>query len=839
MDSKVIDIHQSFWGEANRGHGLIATSLNDDALNQVLLSFSDRPGSTLGQSILPYFSGKKIENYFVFAKSYPDDTSSRTGMVFTHALIFNINDILSVENIDFVFDLFSEEMPEKPALNASINSIRKEIHYHSNDNTLYPKYLQTVAQLLVKGKLPIIFSGKTSSFILLITKIWKGSFSSIKENLTFQIAFTPNDIQHNKNLSFIFVPETFVGKWTTHPIVEDKEDFNIQIESDAERLLLGDLAPNAFYTFIQDLNIQPESFKTISICYRAYQLYCKLNECTASEVLQLVRSLATLSPHNNANRIKSKSLEHLCLLLANASEDEIKGLRNIDFSSFEEGNTKITKAIELFWDKQFQNTERNKLSQFIFDVFETKENVTWWHHVIIQKISRLLKDLSATDIWDFISIQKGLLVYFEPHIVTSHEKETQFLSSCPKGLNLEIVGIVRDFSRSRKWFRLFAKMNLEIDSPQSALLEQLSLEKDVNLSYQYSGLDVIITNFSDKDFVEFAVKKDIEKLNHIAADKCVKNPHLLSLLDVKTATWRKVWAYSLEKTDNLPFGIPHLQTTIFEIFDLLLQNISIEDLLIEKISKSEYANIKDYPNRIKLWNKIPVKYQPEFVLKTSDAIIDSILNGNDEEVEIIIVNKILSDSYIGEVCNRSALKSVLLIYDKFIDLNEKYLLSGIKKHVGNLDKLDSNKLGLLVRQKSWGASAEAVFVKAKNNPSFLIALNQCAYLISKWKRLWYSDLFNETFSESDYYDSLCELAIELYERGPEENNIWKKAGGDVSILTNTANRKEQWYSAIQYLRKGGGGKEITAYSLLEEIKKDKPYRYSTEINKLMEYFKKK
>ena len=39
-------------------------------------------------------------------------------------------------------------------------------------------------------------------------------------------------------------------------------------------------------------------------------------------------------------------------------------------------------------------------------------------------------------------------------------------------------------------------------------------------------------------------------------------------------------------------------------------------------------------------------------------------------------------------------------------------------------------------------------------------------------------------------------------------------------------------------RNGSGGKEITAYSLLEEIKNDKPYRYSTEINKLMEYFKK-
>ena len=92
-NSKIIDIHQSFWGEVNHGHGLIATSLKDDTLNQELSSFSDRPGSTYGQSIQPYFSGKKIGNYFVFTKSYPDVTSNRTGMIFTHALIINIDDI--------------------------------------------------------------------------------------------------------------------------------------------------------------------------------------------------------------------------------------------------------------------------------------------------------------------------------------------------------------------------------------------------------------------------------------------------------------------------------------------------------------------------------------------------------------------------------------------------------------------------------------------------------------------------------------------------------------------------------------------------------------------------
>lgn len=837
---KKIEIHQSFWGEVNHGHGLITTSLNDDVLNQELSSFSDRPGSTYGQNIQPYFSGKKIGNYFVFTKSYPDDTSSRPGMVFTHALIFNIGDISQIENIDFIFSLFADRMPKKPALNENIKPIQKEA-FHSDSKISHPQYLQTVVRLLTIGKLPIIFTGKISNFIFLITQIWKGflPFSAIRDNFMFQIAFTPNDIQQNKNLSFIFVPDSFIDKWTTYNVVDDKDDSSVQIENDAERLLLGDLAPNDLYTFIQDLDILPESLKTISICYRAYNLYKKLNTCNVSEALQLVRSLSSLSPKNNANRIKSESLERLCSLLPDASEEEIKGLRNIDFSSFERGTTKIIKAIEQFLDKRVQNTKRNELSLFILDVFERKENAIWWHHAITQKISQLLKGLSATVIWDLINTQNRLLAYFEPNIDSSPEKEIQLSSSSPQGLNSEFVEIVKTFARNRQWFRLFSKMNLQVHTLENALMEQISLEKNIDLNYQYSGLDTILNGFTDIDFIAFTAKNDIEKLNHIAAEKCVKNPTLLNRLDVQIATWRRIWAYFLEETNNLSLGLSNIQSTIFAIYDLLIQNNSIDDVIIEKISKSEYANIKYYPDRQELWNKIPLKYKSEFISKTTDAVMDSILLGNDEDIEPIIADEILSDSYMSKTCNQNTLKYILLIYDKFADLNEKYLLSGIKKHIGILEKSDSKKLGMLVGQKSWATSAEAIIDKAKSNSSFFFALNQCSYLISKWKRFCYSHLFNETFSENDYYYLLCQLAIELYERGPEENNIWKRAGGDVSILTNTANRREQWYAAIQNLRKGGGGKKISAYSLLEEIKKDKPNRYFTELSKLMEYFKKK
>lgn len=413
----------------------------------------------------------------------------------------------------------------------------------------------------------------------------------------------------------------------------------------------------------------------------------------------MVRSLASISSSNKGNPIKSRSIDRLCTLLPSASEDDVRSLRNIDFSSFDGGNVKIAKSIEQFLDVQFKKAERSQLSRFIFDVHETKENVIWWYQTIIHKVSQLLKNLSAFVVWDLINQQNGFLEYFAPHIDTAPDRESQFLSSYPKNLTSGLAKVVKNFTKNRKWYRLFGMVNLEIASLQDALQEQLSLERDVDLHYQYSGLSIIVDNFSDKSFVEFAVKTDTGKLNRIAAEKCIKSPQLLSQLDVQVVAWRKIWAYSLAKTNDLSLGISDLQFTVFRIFDLLLENDPVDSLIIKKISESEYANIREYPERKSLWDKLPVEYKSEFISKTADSIIKSILNGNDEEVEPIIADHILTDNYINRVCSHAILKSILVIYDKFTSLEENYLLAGIRRHIGDLEKSDSDKLGLLVKRK--------------------------------------------------------------------------------------------------------------------------------------------
>ncbi|WP_166919784.1 5'-methylthioadenosine/S-adenosylhomocysteine nucleosidase family protein [Flavobacterium poyangense] len=85
----------------------------------------------------------------------------------------------------------------------------------------------------------------------------------------------------------------------------------------------------------------------------------------------------------------------------------------------------------------------------------------------------------------------------------------------------------------------------------------------------------------------------------------------------------------------------------------------------------------------------------------------------------------------------------------------------------------------------------------------------------------YNKLEKSTDSE-DFKKKFVDELVKLYPQGPEQDDIWKRAGGDVSIIINSSSRRSQWYSAIEKLSLGGGGKNISSASLINEIKSDYP-----------------
>lgn len=76
--------------------------------------------------------------------------------------------------------------------------------------------------------------------------------------------------------------------------------------------------------------------------------------------------------------------------------------------------------------------------------------------------------------------------------------------------------------------------------------------------------------------------------------------------------------------------------------------------------------------------------------------------------------------------------------------------------------------------------------------------------------------------ENEWWERLQEVATTLYERGPDNQRIWSRAGGDVSSLDLTLVGKASWFAALELLRKGGGGASITPLKLVQAMQGDFP-----------------
>ncbi|WBO83301.1 GAP1-N1 domain-containing protein [Hymenobacter yonginensis] len=84
-----------------------------------------------------------------------------------------------------------------------------------------------------------------------------------------------------------------------------------------------------------------------------------------------------------------------------------------------------------------------------------------------------------------------------------------------------------------------------------------------------------------------------------------------------------------------------------------------------------------------------------------------------------------------------------------------------------------------------------------------------------------ADTLAELLVSAPSRGKLSAILADLYERGPEERQVWKRAGGRVGFLKQTDDGDTQWHHALENLAKGGSN-TITIRSLLETVKTDFP-----------------
>ena len=76
---------------------------------------------------------------------------------------------------------------------------------------------------------------------------------------------------------------------------------------------------------------------------------------------------------------------------------------------------------------------------------------------------------------------------------------------------------------------------------------------------------------------------------------------------------------------------------------------------------------------------------------------------------------------------------------------------------------------------------------------------------------------------TDAWKRIEDIVVNLYPTGPLDQEIWARAGGDVSRLRLTGQGGVDWFAALRTLSKGGGGARISANTLIRAGLDDFPH----------------
>lgn len=98
--------------------------------------------------------------------------------------------------------------------------------------------------------------------------------------------------------------------------------------------------------------------------------------------------------------------------------------------------------------------------------------------------------------------------------------------------------------------------------------------------------------------------------------------------------------------------------------------------------------------------------------------------------------------------------------------------------------------------------------------NFPVALSQGG------KKFPYSPDAMPTAQQEDPWTVLEAILVELYPFGPRDQEVWSRAGGDLSRLQFHSTGQAAWHAALRMLKQGGGGKRINFGSLLHAAKED-------------------
>ncbi len=755
-----IVVHQAYYGEVNRAHSKIHQTIDDSELTSFLIQFTDRPGSLPpGVLLNPYISGSAFKNHYVFSKTFPDPQATRSGMVLTHVLIVDLSTLESIKDLKLILELLISEVPAERT-----NLLPIELNVKHSDQSYglrQPIFIQKALSSFIKGNLPILFTGDLSSFEEILKVLWNSPIGGFRGQLKFRASFSPNDIESSNDLTIVFIQSELLPKWNTNKLIRGEENDIIEISSPTEALFLGKQKENPLYDFLKIIGANFDDLNSYIQGNILFEDYVDLNNRDDPDLIRRdLRILSKLSPNKSLGAsVKEEFVEKYNSLINSGLESNVKGLRNIFWRAYIDGEKKGRNLVNAIIDKAIRDSKFKHI-EMLSEVSTTAvngTNKTWWHKAIVDSFEKNVLKAEETiqkSIWKLLLLSKDSSKSIFSFIPSNKDSETLLIQYLPKDVPTEIGKTVLLELQKRNWNLLHAEILLKLYKPVEAVEKQFPIE-DL-MSYDESrGLKLILKKLSDNELLELTLKLCNEKLIHELIKRAIKNESIFSSIDLQVSCWLTIWTGLLNEEKPFSYGIKGKeQALVFSVFDLAIKDKKIDDVVFERTSETIYSNISEYKNRQKIWTYIPARYQAKYIESTADSFVEKILNegADSSSIEKILADHITSKSYMTSFLSkyRSDIEPVLRMFESFTSLTDKFLSDYISFYHFQITENQSRRLGTLILSRNYITSARAVYDKSRFYGSFTLAYEECKSLV---KLNWFESIWSSPSSQykSQYY----------------------------------------------------------------------------------------
>ena len=809
-----MQIEQALYGECRGGHSLLASSV-DDAVSTAIVQRLDLPDTVPpGVAWSPFLRGFPYEDRYVLSRTFRDTGATRGGMVFSHALLAPLDEIGEISDLRPLLKLLASSDRQRPDA-ATVQLVSTETGLpHADDLT------DAAEALGANGKLPVVRLGHVG-FDDLVVALWAHLLPEIRRGFAFRLSFDPRDLVETPRPALVCTPRGMEARWSEYPVIRSVG--SRESGSLVAAHLSGQGKGGPLIEFMQEMGLKPATIPELRMIEQAYCL--ETGDPTFERRVGAVRLIGNLSPDADAGEEgKNVLVGRLCDHLSAASAEEILQVRNLELSAFPDPN-RVWKALERWVAKNsFPSDQDVEMLSVLEDATAGTNAVPEWGTAVLNGLAVATGSRRTSfpkAFWRWFQVRPEIAVAVFHHVPVEAGVEERLARATPRNLDGAAAKRLATDALSRGWLCLHGAVLSAICSTSDAARRQVAVDTDPSF---VEGLRWALRHAKSAEFVECALEIEDPRMPRLAGEAVAKHPRLLAEVDLTAIKAQAIWREALTIDPETWRGPADPPAAFRSILDHLLSGGETDTSLIERLSDTPVADLGTYPQRREIWSRIGGVALQKLLARTAKGWLrEAASTGVPFVPEYDLQAAILEDDELeqtldGLIPNRVG--TAVRIVGALGRYEQRQFLRLLRKSTSRTTSLpspDAEGIGRLVLERRWQDVAEDLVGQYRTGRWDLKpALRACCDLLDFWDRFF---LGVAPVSDWEKWDGLQELATELYPGGPDDLELWERAGGDDADLPTGGNGRSRWRKAVRDMRNGRGP---TASALLAAMIEDFP-----------------